>query len=65
MSDNDSALRGVWLAIIVLAGLLAAIVAGMVFRAAGTELTEALQAGGATFLSVVTLGLAARKFLTG
>ena len=63
MSNRDRAQRGIWLAIIVLASLVAALIVGLVTRAGGSEVPTALGAGGATFLAAATLGLAARRYL--
>lgn len=64
MNHNDPALRGLWLAIIVLGSLFAATAVGELIRAAGAQLPAALEASGGTFVGLVGLGLAARRFLT-
>jgi hypothetical protein len=60
---NGSALRGIWLAIIMLASLVAGIACGVVFRLMGDAPTAALTVSGAVFAGVATLGLAAYQFL--
>jgi hypothetical protein len=64
MNHNDPALRGLWLAIIVLGSLFAATAVGELIRAAGAQLPVSLEAGAGTFVSLIGLGLAARRFLT-
>jgi hypothetical protein len=59
-----AALRGLWLAVILLAGLVAAVLSGAVFWLAGTDVAAALAAGGATFIGVTSLGMAMRRFIT-
>jgi hypothetical protein len=61
--DNGRALRGVWLAIILLASMVAGIACGGVFSLLGDAPIAALTAGGAVFVGVATLGLAAHQFM--
>jgi hypothetical protein len=63
MRTNTAALRGLWLAVIVLAGLVAAVLGGAAFWLAGSGITAALAAGGATFLGVTSLGITVHRFL--
>ena len=65
MNTDTQTLLGVWLALIILGGAIAAIVAGVVIRFVGADLPTTLGAAGATFLGGTGLGLAARKFLAG
>jgi hypothetical protein len=64
MSTNDPALRGLWLAVIFVGSIVAATAGGAAFRAAGAPLPQALGAAFTVFVGVVTLSLAARRFLT-
>lgn len=61
--DNRPALRGIWLAIIVLASTMAGVTCGVVFRSMGDAPIAALTASGAAFVAVATLGLAMYQFL--
>ncbi|MFF8026251.1 hypothetical protein ACFZDJ_35200 [Streptomyces sp. NPDC007896] len=63
MSVDDGSLKGIWLAIIALSALFGAGVAAAVFWMAGQGVSAVLAAGGAAFVGVATLGMAARKFL--
>jgi hypothetical protein len=56
-------LRGVWLAIIVLASLMVASAVALVLLATGADLAKVLGMSGAAFLGSATLGIAARRFL--
>jgi hypothetical protein len=51
-------LRAIWLAIVVVLGVLAGFGAGMVAHAVGSGAQGALKAAGSTFLGVSTLGVA-------
>ncbi|GHG68603.1 hypothetical protein [Streptomyces griseocarneus] len=64
MDETTASTRGVWLAVILLAGLFAAAIAFAVFRAVGADLPLSLTAGGATFLGLTSLGLTTHRFLT-
>jgi hypothetical protein len=64
MSGDDRSFRAVWLAIIVLASLMGAIVTGCVLRMSGACLSESLITGGGAFFSFATLCLSARKYLS-
>lgn len=64
MSGNDSTVRKQWLAIILLGGLAGAGIVFALFRELGEGAAVSFGVGGATFLGLVTLGLAARRFLT-
>lgn len=61
--DNGRLLRGIWLAIIMLASMVAGVACGVVFRLMGDAPTAALTASGAVFIGVATLGLAVYQFL--
>ncbi|WP_105972300.1 hypothetical protein [Streptomyces geranii] len=63
MTGDGRSLRAVWLAVIWLAGAVAAVAAFTLFQAVGSDLPTALGAGGAAFLGLGTLGLAAHRFL--
>jgi hypothetical protein len=62
---ENKELRGVWLSLIVLAGIVAALCAGVTIRASGATLPAALVAGGATFVSTISLGIKFSRFLSG
>jgi hypothetical protein len=64
-NTGAAALRGLWLAVILLAGLVAAVLSGVIFWLVGAGLAAALAAGGATFVGVASLGIAMRKFIVG
>ncbi|BEL06830.1 hypothetical protein Q0Z83_050210 [Actinoplanes sichuanensis] len=64
MSKNDTVSRGLWLAVILLGGGLAAVTGGLVVRVAGASLQQALGAAFAVFLGLATLGLSMRRFMT-
>ena len=64
MRNTGAALRGLWLTVILLAGLVAAVISGAAFWLAGTGVGAALAAGGATFLGVTSLGLTMHRFLS-
>ncbi|UJV42676.1 hypothetical protein CVT30_25095 [Streptomyces sp. AMCC400023] len=64
MEGSDRALRGVWLALILLGSLVGAVLAAGAVRAVGGEVVVVLATGGGAFLGLATLGLTARKFLT-
>ena len=57
--------RAVWLAIIVLAAVIAANLAWSLLVLAGATAVIALSGAGATFAAVMTVGIAMRKFLDG
>jgi len=65
MNPNTDALRGLWLAIILLTATLAAVVSAAAFLLAGAEIDASLGAAGASFLGVTTLAISARRFLAG
>jgi hypothetical protein len=62
---NPPSQRGIWLAIITLASLCIATVAGMLFLISGAEPPAVLEASGAAFVSSASLGFAAHRFVTG
>ncbi|MFF4210695.1 hypothetical protein ACFYZE_15335 [Streptomyces sp. NPDC001796] len=64
MNGNNPSQRGIWLAIILLASLGVAAVAGALFHMAGAALPAVMGAGGAAFMGVASLGLAAHRFMT-
>jgi len=64
MNNNMRALKAVWLALIMLASMIAAIIVGVAIRLVGADLPAAVGAAGAAFLGASGLGLAARRFLT-
>jgi len=55
--------RGIWVSIIMLFAIVAAMLAGVAMRASGTGFPASLAAGGATFISMATLGLGIARFL--
>jgi hypothetical protein len=59
------ALRGIWVAIIVLTAVLASILTCVVFLAVHAPLAAVIGAPGAIFLGVVGTGVNVVKFLTG
>ncbi|MEV5338916.1 hypothetical protein AB0K93_10555 [Streptomyces sp. NPDC052676] len=65
MSGNASSQRGLWLAIIITAGLCVATGTGLVFFAAGAEAVTILGASGTALVSFVGMGFAAHNFLGG
>lgn len=64
VNGNDPSQRGIWLAIILLASVGTAAVAGALFHLAGAATLEAIGAGGAAFVGAASLGLAAHRFMT-
>lgn len=62
--ERDLATRGLWLAIIALGSMMMAALACAVFRLLGVDLATALGTGGAAFVATMTLGIAARKYLS-
>jgi hypothetical protein len=64
MQDHSSSNRPVWLAIIVIVGVLAAAGAALLFPMAGADATRVLTAAGASFVATVTLSLAAWNFVS-
>jgi hypothetical protein len=65
MENNGTAVRGLWLAVILLTGVVAAVLAGAVFWLAKSDLAAVFTASGATFIGITSLGMAMRRFLTG
>jgi len=55
--------RGLWLAVIALAALVVALIAGLTVYVAGAPLPVALGDGGMAFVAAVTLGIACWQFL--
>jgi hypothetical protein len=55
--------RGMYLAIIVLAAVVAALAAGMAFLMAGATATTVLSVGGVSFVAVAGLGISGWKFV--
>jgi len=64
MSNPDLSHRGLWLAIIVIGGLVVASVGGGVLLLAGATVPIALAAAGAGFVALVGLGMTGYRFLT-
>jgi fatty acid desaturase len=64
MSRDSKSGRALWLAIIAMFAVVAALTGGAAVWTAGGGPVVAICAGGATFVSVVTLGLATHHFLT-
>lgn len=64
MKSDSSALRGLWLAIIALVGVVVAVTAGATFWLVGAGIPAALSAGGVACVSIISLGLAMRQFVT-
>jgi hypothetical protein len=65
MNSDTDALRGLWLAIILLTATLVAVLSAATFLLAGAEVDTALGAAGASFIGVTTLGISVRRFLAG
>jgi membrane protein YdbS with pleckstrin-like domain len=65
MQNNVITVRGLWLAVILLTGLVAAVLAAAAFWLVKADPAAVFTAGGATFLGVSSLGMAMRRFLTG
>jgi hypothetical protein len=64
VNGNNPSQRGVWLAIILLASLGVAAVAGELFHLAGAAGPGVMGASGAAFMGAASLGLAAYRFMT-
>lgn len=64
MSATTASQRGVWLAIILLGSVCAAVASGVLFHAIGAEATVTLGVAGGAFVGVATLGLTAHRFMT-
>jgi hypothetical protein len=65
MNPNTDALRGLWLAIILLTATLAAVVSAAAFLLAGAKVDASLGAAGSSFIGVTALGISVRRFLAG
>lgn len=65
MKNTANAQHGLWLAVILLAGLVIAVLSGTVLWLAGSDVAAALAAGGGTFLGTTSLGIAMRMFVSG
>ncbi|WP_432097335.1 hypothetical protein [Streptomyces sp. bgisy100] len=63
MNGNHPSQKGIWLALILLAGLGVAAGAAVLFYVAGAAATTVLGAGGASFMGASSLGLAAHRFM--
>ncbi|WP_265568466.1 hypothetical protein [Streptomyces hygroscopicus] len=63
MNGKSPSQRGIWLAIILLASLGVAAVAGALFHLAGAAAPTVMGASGAAFMGVASLGLAAHRFI--
>jgi len=64
MKTDSSALRCLWLALIALVGVVVAVLASATFWIVGAGIAATLSAGGVTFVSVISLGLMMRQFVT-
>lgn len=64
MRATTVCLRGLWLAVILLTGLVTAVLTGAAFWLAGAGVAAALAAAGATFLGTSTFGIAIHRFLS-
>lgn len=65
MENDDIAAHSLWLALILLTGMVAAVLAAAVFWLVKAGPAAVFTAGGTTFLGVSSLGTAIRRFLTG
>jgi hypothetical protein len=63
-STSRVALRGIWVAIILLAALMASVITCAVLLSTGAPLAAVMGAPGALFISLVSLGVTVLKFLT-
>lgn len=64
MRGDSGQARALWLAIIVVGAVISAIVGGTAVFMAGAVTSLAICAGGATFVSAASLGLAVHQFMT-
>ena len=64
MRNTATTQHGLWLAVILLTGIVAAVLGGTAFWLVGGDVAAALATGGGTFLGVTSLGMAMRKFLS-
>ncbi|MER6491572.1 hypothetical protein [Streptomyces griseorubiginosus] len=64
MNGNNPSQKAVWLAIILLASVVGAVVAGVLFQMAGAAGPAVVGASGAAFMGTASLGLAAHRFMT-
>jgi len=65
MDSAAPTFRGLWLAIIVVAGAVVATITGLIFLFAHAPMLEVVASSGAAFATSVMLGIAARKFIAG
>jgi hypothetical protein len=63
MTNDGSAGRGLWLTIIVLTALVAALATSLAFTIAKASAPVTLTAGGSAFVTAVGLGISVWKFL--
>lgn len=63
MDSTSSAFRGLWLAIIVVAGAVVATSTGLIFYVAHAPMLGIVGSSGVAFAASVTLGIAAWKFV--
>ena len=63
MNGSASAFRGLWLAIIVVAGAVVATITGLIFFFAHAPVLAVVGSSGAAFVTSVTLGIAAWRFV--
>jgi len=61
---SDEGLRGLWLAVALLAAVIAGVAGGAIYKIAGGRATESLAAGAAVFGGIMTLWFAAWRYLT-
>jgi hypothetical protein len=65
MTENELAVRALWLVTLVLLGLVGAVATVALLLAAGGPLPDALASGGAAGVGLVLLGLGVYRFLRG
>ncbi len=63
MSSTTASQHGVWLAVIMLSSVCAAVAAGVLFYALGAEPTGVVAGAGGAFVATATLGMAAYRFM--
>jgi len=63
MSTTAYAHRAIWLAVVVLGAVIAAVGAYRTLQTAGAKRPAALAASGATFVATITLGITGWQFL--
>lgn len=63
INEYTASSRGLWALVIMLAGSLGGVLAGLSMRLAGGSLPVALAAAGGAFVSLASLGMAVHRFV--